>query len=91
MNGFSAFKARHGYLPTGTGESPESVLTAELDLLLLSGRGSSLTLSMIPEIKAKVIVDLTGAVSSDVEDAFIRCGVCSLGHDHSWSNDLWCA
>jgi glutamate dehydrogenase/leucine dehydrogenase len=73
----TVFKQRNGRIPAGAGasETPADVLRAPADVLLLSGRGPALTLDMLPELKARVVVDLTGAVSPDIERALLAQGV----------------
>ncbi|MFT4976733.1 MAG: MoaA/NifB/PqqE/SkfB family radical SAM enzyme/glutamate dehydrogenase/leucine dehydrogenase, partial [Myxococcota bacterium] len=73
----TAFKQRTGRIPAGTGSSdrPDDVLSAPADVLVLSGRGEALTVDNVAEVKARVVVDLTGAVRPEVERILRRHGV----------------
>lgn len=73
----TVFKQRNGRIPAGAGASddPADVLRAPADVLLLSGRGPALTLDLLPALQARVVVDLTGAVSPDIERALLAQGV----------------
>lgn len=73
----TAFKQRNGRIPSGMGASPDprDVLSAPADVLLLSGRGPALTEETAAGVRARVVVDLTGTVSPDVERILRRHGV----------------
>ncbi len=73
----SAFKVRHGRLPRVNARVgvPEDLFTEPLDLLLLSGRGPSLTGAHVPGLGARVVVDMTGGVTSSLEAALHGRGV----------------
>jgi len=73
----TGFKQRNGRIPSGMGASdrPDDVLSAPADVLLLSGRGPALTTENVSAVQARVVVDLTGAISPAVERILLRHGV----------------
>ncbi len=74
----AGFKVRNGRLPAGpagTNQGPDAVLSAPLDVLLLSGRGRALTVASASKVQARLVVDLTGQLAPDVERVLQKMGV----------------
>ena len=73
----TAFKQRNGRIPAGAGVTgdPTAVLRMPTDVLLLSGRGAALDPEAASRVQARVVVDLTGSISPDVERVLHHMGV----------------
>jgi molybdenum cofactor biosynthesis enzyme MoaA/glutamate dehydrogenase/leucine dehydrogenase len=73
----TAFKQRNGRIPAGAGVTgdPTAVLRMAADVLLLSGRGRPLDADAASRVQARVVVDMTGGVSPDVERVLHHMGV----------------
>jgi len=73
----TAFKLRNGRIPAGAGVTgdPSAVLRMPADVLLLSGQGTALDVEAASRVQARVVVDMTGGISPDVERVLHRMGV----------------
>ena len=70
----TAFKEGGGVLPPVAGTEPEAVLYAPADLLLLSGQGAAFDVETAGRVRARVVVDLTGAIDGPTERAIEASG-----------------
>ena len=71
----SSFKQRNGRLPFGDRYESSAILFEDTDLLLLSGKGCPLSLEDIRNVKATVVIDMTGAISQELESEFKNQGI----------------
>ena len=74
----TSFKLRNGTLPSGSKDTPEAVLFVETELLLLSGKGCPINQDNIEQIQSKIIIDMTGALTPDIESLLKKRGILCI-------------
>lgn len=74
----TSFKLRNNRLPSGSQDRPEQVLFEEAELVLLSGKGCPINKDNIDNIRSKIIMDMTGSLTPDIEEALKKRGVLCI-------------